>query len=620
MKTIAGIVVLCMTVCLSFAQTALCQELTLVDQGESTYRIVVAVDASIQDYYAAQQLQQYVEEMSGVKLRIVGDDNALSETEIIVGFNRHMDRLGLDLEKDSFGPEEFLIKTVGQTLVIIGGSPRGVLYGVNSLLTDEWGCRWFTPLLKRIPRHERLTLPPIERRYQPPFEWRDVYFWSGLDNEWAFHNFLNKDFAKLRPEQGGWTGFSHRYYVHTSLLLVPPEQYLKDHPDYFWTGEGDQPRSGRTTTLGRKGWIGLCLTNPEVANIAAQSLLEMHRQEPEGDVYYAISHMDYDDWCECPRCRAWHEAKLGHPLPANAHEWPHGALWLDFADRVQKLFEGEPDAPKVSVLAYGYTPTPPAKPVMHKDLNVIYAESNNLCQMHAIDDPTCWRNQIFHTNLAGWLKSAGSVYVWLYKVNFDWWCWVHPNMHTFAADLRYLRNVGVKGIFAQGNQMGWGGQRFAGEMNELRAYLLARLMWNPDLDWRQERREFCAAYYGAAAGAVIEEYLDDVREAFVEQGVHSYSAFNPEDFQWITPRMIARWYAYMDNAESLAKDDEHKKLVRIARLAVQFTEANIEQDPTERQVLLQAYLDTARELGAAYFVGEGISLRAWAEQMKLQWK
>jgi len=182
--------VLCMAVCVSLAQVALCQELVLVDQGESAYRIVVAVDASIQDYYAAQQLQQYIEEMSGVKAPIVGDDNALTETEIIVGFNRHFDRLGLEVKKDSFSPEEFLIKTVGQTLVIIGGTPRGVLYGVNSLLTDDWGCRWFTPNLKRTPKFERLTLPATERRYQPPFEWREVGYWAGMHNDWVFHNFL----------------------------------------------------------------------------------------------------------------------------------------------------------------------------------------------------------------------------------------------------------------------------------------------------------------------------------------------------------------------------------------------------------------------------------------------
>jgi hypothetical protein len=44
---------------------------------------------------------------------------------------------------------------------------------------------------------------------------------------------------------------------------------------------------------------------------------------------------------------------------------------------------------------------------------------------------------------------------------------------------------------------------------------------------------------------------------------------------WVTPAMIARWYAYMDEAESLATDAERKRLVRIARLPIQHTEALI---------------------------------------------
>ena len=159
-----------------------------------------------------------------------------------------MDRLDADLCKDEFGAEGFRTKTIGRHVLVAGGSPRGVLYGVNSLLTDNWGCRWFAPGLTRIPKVQRLTLQATDRRYEPPFEWRDGCFWSRRDNEWAFHNFQNKDFAKLRPEQGGQAGLSHIYFTHTALNLVPPKEYQKDHPGHFWTGTGDQPGSGRTAT------------------------------------------------------------------------------------------------------------------------------------------------------------------------------------------------------------------------------------------------------------------------------------------------------------------------------------------------------------------------------------
>ena len=306
-------------------------------------------------------------------------------------------------------------------------------------------------------------------------------------------------------------------------------------------------------------------------------------------------------------------------MPVEGFLWPHGVLWLDFALRVQALLADETDRPRISVMAYGYTADPPKRPVMHKDLNVFYADLMT-SQFHALDDPDNLYNKAFRRRLEAWLKSAESVYVWLYHVNFaDSWYLIHPNMHAFADNFRYLRKAGVKGIFAQGNQMAWWGHRFAGEMNELRAYLLARLLWNPDLDWRRERRDFCTAYYGEKAGQVIEQYLDDLTAEFVKQDVQGLtSVMGREAFSWIKPEMYSRWYEYMKKAESLADDDKHRKLVRIARLPIQFTEAFYQKDPAKRKSLLQAFLNNARGLGAASIISENCAFTTWASREGLK--
>ena len=287
----------CVLSCFATPQVSHAEELVIVDQGKSEYRIVVGLTASIQDYHAAEVLQTHIAEMTGVTLQIVSDDNALVENEIVIGFNQHFDALETGIARDSFNPEAFQIKTVGRRLIIVGGAPRGVLYGVNSVLTDEWGCRWFTPSLRKIPRYEQLKLAEVDRSYDPPFEYRDAWCFAGRNNTWAFHNFQNKDFAQLQPEQGHRGGFSHSYMVHTIRRLVPPEKYQELHPDYFWKGIDDQPRSGRTTTQNRRNWLGACLTHPDVVEIAAASILRLRRVLPEGDVHYSVSHSDFDDWC-----------------------------------------------------------------------------------------------------------------------------------------------------------------------------------------------------------------------------------------------------------------------------------------------------------------------------------
>jgi len=307
-------------------------------------------------------------------------------------------------------------------------------------------------------------------------------------------------------------------------------------------------------------------------------------------------------------------------IPVEGYEWRHGALWLDFAGRVQALLADEPDPPKLAMLAYGYTGEPPDEPVMHDGLTLFYAELF-VSQFHALNEPENSSNNSFRRRLDLWRKCGSSIYLWWYMVNFPCWAFVHPNMHTFAEDLRYLRAVGVKGIFAQGNQMEFYGKRFDGEMNELRAYLLARLLWNPDLDWRRERREFCAAYYGPEAGRMIEQYLDDLREEFVKHDVECFASGSdyPTTFGWITPEIFARWHAFMDRAEALVADEEHRKLVQIARLPILFTEAYCQKDPQRRHEMQQAYLDTGFSLGALTLIAEGRHYVLWANEQGLVW-
>ena len=53
---------------------------------------------------------------------------------------------------------------------------------------------------------------------------------------------------------------------------------------------------------------------------------------------------------------------------------------------------------------------------------------------------------------------------------------------------------GVRGIFEEGAY-----QTPGAEMMELRAYMLARLLWNPNYGAARARDEFLDGYYGPAA-------------------------------------------------------------------------------------------------------------------------
>ena len=136
-------------VCAVAAGTARSAELVLAQNGRSDYRIVVAEDASPSTRHGANELQKYLKQMTGAVLPIASDQAPLESHEIVLGNNAHLEKIRVEIEFTSLGREGYVIRTVGNHLVIAGGDLRGNMYGVYGLLEDHLGCRWFTPSVSR---------------------------------------------------------------------------------------------------------------------------------------------------------------------------------------------------------------------------------------------------------------------------------------------------------------------------------------------------------------------------------------------------------------------------------------------------------------------------------------
>ena len=71
-------------------------ELVLADGGRSDYQIVLADNASPSTRHGAEELQTFLEQISGVKLPIVSDQKPMGPHEIILGDNAHLRTLGVN--------------------------------------------------------------------------------------------------------------------------------------------------------------------------------------------------------------------------------------------------------------------------------------------------------------------------------------------------------------------------------------------------------------------------------------------------------------------------------------------------------------------------------------------
>jgi len=178
-------------------------EIVLADGGQSAYRIVVADEASPATKHGAAELQKFLREMTGATLLIVSDKQPQGPKEIILGQNAHFRTLSTKIDLASLGNEGYVLRTMGDCLVIVGGALRGNLYGVYGLLEDHLGCRWFTPDCSRIPKTPRLVLGPLDDRQVPVLEYREPFVADCFDGDWCARNRMNSSHGQLDAARAG---------------------------------------------------------------------------------------------------------------------------------------------------------------------------------------------------------------------------------------------------------------------------------------------------------------------------------------------------------------------------------------------------------------------------------
>ena len=171
------------------------------------------------------------------------------------------------------------------------------------------------------------------------------------------------------------------------------------------------------------------------------------------------------------------------------------------AEEVEKEF---PHA-VIETLAYKYTRKPPKKTRLRR--NVMPCLCSIECDFaRPIPESPYAANKSFVKDICGWKTQTDQLYLWDYVTEFTFFTLPFPNVYALKGNLQFFRDNNVKEIFAEGAQMG----RHA-EFAELKGWLLAKLMWNPDQDVEPLIADFFAGYYGPAA-PFIREYFEEMHK------------------------------------------------------------------------------------------------------------
>lgn len=532
------------------------KEIVLVENGKAHHKIVLPAEATPAEKRAAAVLKDYLGKISGATPAQISE-NAYREGDaaIFIGNTGHAEKFGPGKIKG----EGFLIATDDQHLYIRGGSGKGVVYGVYTLLEKYFGCRKYAAAPAFVPSKKTMGIPAqLNDLQEPQFVYRETYYPAPLDAEYL-------EWHKLHRFEDLWGLWGHSFFK-----LVPPKEYFSTHPEYY------------ALVNGKRRATQLCLSNEQVFKIAVDYFRKAIADNPDA-LYWSISPEDGAGYCTCDQCAL-----------ADKEEGSHAGSLIRFVNRVAAQFPAQ----KFTTLAYTYTLQPPAR---------TKPASNVVIMLSSID---AYRNQplaeapsaaSFRNALAGWKRIAENIFVWDYTTQFTNYLAPFPDYFLLQKNLQYFADNGVTGVFSQGS-----GGTYS-DMAEMNAYVQAKSLWQPEASADTAFSDFLNGYYGPAA-PFIKKYLDALARNLQSSKapLDIYGSPVNDRNSYLSPAFIDEYSSLLDEAEKAAGDN--------AVLAERVYKARL---PLEYTVLQQSRLYGTEQFGYLVPAGNGFAPNPkWAERVK----
>ena len=149
-------------------------------------------------------------------------------------------------------------------------------------------------------------------------------------------------------------------------------------------------------------------------------------------------------------------------------------------------------------------------------------------------------NKEFQVDIVNWSKVSQRIFIWdyitsfaNYIIPFPNWFVLGPNVRAItdrlqrrplnhcctAVQIKFFAAHNVRGIFEEGDE----GHR-GGDMEELKNWLIGKMLWDPTLDPEALIQQFLGGYFGEAA-RYVRKYMDVMHESaaavkyFMHEGI-----------------------------------------------------------------------------------------------------
>jgi hypothetical protein len=488
-------------------------DVVLVENGEARCSIQIAERATEPERKAAEELQYWIAQITSARVEITTQDTGPA----------------VQIWRDpALGKEGYRVAIDGDDLILAGGTGRGTMNAVYALLEEDLGCRFYTKDSIKLPVSKSLVVQPVPRSYIPQLQQRDPYYSVAFDAAWSVRNRTNAGRALVSETYGGHIDFGG-LFLHTHRALMPPAIYLEQehHPEYYSLGKS-----------GERYKEQLCSTHPEVAKIIISNVLKTLKESPHTEIV-SVSKNDNTEVCHCERCSSLRAAEGDSEI----------ACQLALVNAVAKAVEQEFPDVVISTLAYEETLQPPKTIRPRKNVAI------QLCNGYAggCSHPFTPAEQCKVADaVTSWSNCHDQIYVLDYAVNFHHYFAPMPNLDVIASNIRFWVKNRAKGVMILGGYEG------PSESDELRAWVMSKLLWDPSRDEKELVQDFIFGHYGSAAPEIAAywELQDDLRATqAAAMASPKGGIYFSIDAPFITEEFLAQAAVIFARAKRLAADN-----------------------------------------------------------------
>lgn len=509
--------------------------LNLASGKKANYKIIIPASAKEIEIKAANDLSNYFNIISGANFAVVRDSNFKGGKFISIGATKQLASSTSKWKKSDLKGEGYAIDIINGNLYLYGGRTRGLLDGLYSMLEEDLGCRWYTNSSQYIPDMPNFKTTITPRKYIPILDLRDPYVFEAWDSNWSLKNRTNSPNASIPVQYGG--SIKYHFLVHTYARYFPPEEYFATHPEYY------------SLINGVRNPAQLCNTNPDVIRLSIEKTKEIFRNNPSVTIT-SISPNDGRGFCDCPNCKALDDANGGR-----------SGSYFYLVNKVAEGIKDEFPDKKILALAYLDYANPPTN--MKIADNVVV----QLCtDAHAWKYQFCFTTESkdFQSYMKKWGKSGAGIFIWDYVADYVHMLVPMANMPVVADNMKFYEKNNAKGIMLQGTCYSAGG-----DMSDMRAWVWAKQMWNPNLDTKTLMKDFIYGHYRECAKPMWDYQMmlwnywakyhamphkpgEKSDNPLLNNLMCSYAPDGP----MFTKEFMDNFWKYITEAEKLAKSDD----------------------------------------------------------------